>query len=82
MLYKGLKDATSKPTNDIASPNRRTGNYDFLAFQTPLAGIDIFKPNFFLQTIRDWNYLTNSLISASECAEHSVTDLISIVRAI
>ena len=32
-------------------------------------------------TIRDWNSLTDSLISASECAEDSVTKFISLVRA-
>ena len=52
-----------------------------LAFQTPLAGTNIYKPSFFPQTIRDWNSLTDSLISASECAEDSVTKFTSLVRA-
>ena len=32
----------------------------------------IYKSNFFPQTIRDWNPLTDSLISAAEGAEDSV----------
>ena len=35
---------------------------------------------FFSQTIRDWNFLTDSLISASECAEDSDTKFTSLVR--
>ena len=36
---------------------------------------DIFKSSFFPQIIRDLNSLTDNLISASECAEGSVTKL-------
>ena len=68
MLYKGLKGAASIPTNDLVPPIRRTRNHHSLAFQIPMAGTDIYKSSFFPQTIRDWNLLTDSLISASECA--------------
>ena len=81
MLYKDLKDAASIPTDDLVPPNRRTRNHHSLAFQTPLAGTDIYKSSFFPQTIRDWNSLTDSFISASECAEDSVTTFTSLVRA-
>ena len=47
----------------------------------PLAGTDIYKSSFFPQTVRDWNSLTDSLISASECAEDSVAKFTSLVRA-
>ena len=67
MLYKGLKGAASLPTNDLVPPIRHTRIHHSLAFQTPLAGTDINKSIFFPQTIRDWNSLTDSLISASEC---------------
>ena len=67
MFYKGLKGAASIPTNDLVPPIRHTRNHHFLAFQTPLAGTDIYKSSFFPQTIRDWNSLKDSLISASEC---------------
>ena len=73
MLYKGLKGAASIPTNDLVPPIRRTRNHHSMAFQIPMARTDIYKSSFFPQTIRDWNLLTNSLISASECAVHSVT---------
>ena len=81
MLYKRLKGAASIPTNDLAPPNRCTRNHYSMAFQTLLVGTDIYKSSFFPQTIRDWNSLTDSLISASECAEDSVTKFSSHVRA-
>ena len=46
-----------------------------------MAGTDIYKSSFFPQAIRDWNLLTDSLISASECAVDSVTKFTSLVRA-
>ena len=81
MLYKGLKGAASIPTNDLVPPIRRTKNHHSLAFQIPMAGTDICKSSFFPQTIRDWNSLTDSLISASERAVDSVTKFTSLVRA-
>ena len=80
MLYKCLKGAASISTDDQVPPNRFTRNHHSLAFQTPLAGTDIYKSSFFPQTIRDWNSLTDSLISASECAENSITTFTSLVR--
>ena len=62
-------------------PIRRTRNNHSLVFQIPLSGTDIYKSRFFPQTIRDWNSLTKSLISASECAVDSVTKFTSLVRA-
>ena len=81
MLYKGLKGAASIPTDDLVPLIRHTRNHHSLEFQTPFAGTDIYKSSFFPQTIRDWNSLTDSLISASECAEDSVTKFTSLVRA-
>ena len=81
MLYKGLKGAASIPTNDLVSPIRHTMTPHSLEFQTPLAGTDIYKSSFFPLTIRDWNSMTDSLISASECAEDSVAKFTSLVRA-
>ena len=81
MLYKGLKGAASIPTNDLVLPIRRTRNHHSLAFQIPMAGTDIYKSSFFPQTIRDWNLVTDSLITASECAVDSVTKFTSLVRA-
>ena len=36
MLYKGLKDAASIPTNDLVPPIRHVRKDHSLAFQTPL----------------------------------------------
>ena len=83
MLYKGLKGAASIPTNDLVPPIRHTRNHHSLAFQIPMSGTDtcIYKSSFFPQTIRDWNLLTDSLISDSECAVDSVTKFTALVRA-
>ena len=78
---KGLKGAASIPTDDLVLPNRHTRNNHSLAFQTPLTGTDIYKSSNFYQTITNLNSLTDSLISASECAEDSVTKFTSLVRA-
>ena len=56
-------------------------NHHSLAFQIPMARTDIYKSSFFPQTIRRWNLLTASFISASECAVDSVTKFTSLVRA-
>ena len=81
ILYKGLKGVASIPTSDLVSPSRRTRNHHSLAFQISLARINIYKSSFFPQTIRDWNSVTDSLISAAECAEDPVTKLTSLVTA-
>ena len=81
MFYKGLKGASSIPTNDLVPPIRRTKNHYSLAFQIPVAGTDLYKSSFFPQTIRDWKSPTDSLISVSECAVDSVTKFTSLVRA-
>ncbi|MEW8548093.1 MAG: hypothetical protein AB2693_31710, partial [Candidatus Thiodiazotropha sp.] len=51
LFYKGLKGAASIPVNDLV-PSKQAHS---LAFQTPLAGTDIYKSSSFPQTIRDWN---------------------------
>ena len=81
MLYKGLKDVASKPTDGLVPPKRRTRNHHSLAFQTPLAGTDIYKSSSCPQTIRDWRSVTYSLISASTYAKDSVAKFTSLVRA-
>ena len=51
------------------------------AFQTLFGNTDIYKSSFFPQTIRDWNSLTDSLLSAAEGAEDSVAKFTSLLRA-
>ena len=81
MLYKGLKGAASIPTNDLVPPIRHVRNHHSLAFQTPFANTDIYKCSFLPQTIRDWNSLTDTFLSAAEGAEDSVAKFTSLVRA-
>ena len=80
-LYKGLKDATNIPTNDLVPPIRHVRKHHSMAFQTPFANTDIYKSSFFPQTITDWNSLTDSLLSAAEGAEDSVAKSTPLVRA-
>ena len=41
----------------------------------------IFMFSFFSKTLRHWNSLTDSLISASECADDLVPEFTSVVKA-
>ena len=81
MLYKGLKGAASLPTNDLVLPIRHVRKHHCLAFQTPFANTGIYKCSFFPQNIRDWNSLTDTLLSAAKGAEDSVAKFIPLVRA-
>ena len=73
MLYKGRKGAASISTTDLVPPVRHTGKHQSLTLHTHLANTDTYKCSFFPQTIRDWNSLTDSLISATQCVEDSIT---------
>ena len=46
LLYIGLKDAASIPTDDLI-PTRRSRNHHSLTFQTPATRTDIHKGSFF-----------------------------------
>ena len=81
LLYKGLKGKASVPTDDLIPKTRRCRNQHSMAFQTPIANIDIYKGSFFPQTIRDWNALPDPLISSAEDAEDCVAKFTSLVRA-
>ena len=81
LLYKGLKGKASVPTDDLIPKTRRARNQHSMAFQTPIANIDVYKGSFFPQTIRDWNALPDSLILSAEDAEDCVGKFTSLVRA-
>ena len=68
LRYKGLKDKASQPTDDLIPKTMRGKNQHSVAFQTHIANTDVYEGNFFLQTIRDWNALPDSLISSAEDA--------------
>ena len=83
LLYKSLKlkGKASVPTDDLIPKARSCRNQHSMAFQTPIANIDVYKGSFFPQTIRDWNALLDSLISSTEDAEDCVAKFTSLVRA-
>ena len=61
LLYKGLKGKARIPTDDLIPKTRRGRNQHSLAFQIPSASQDVYKYSFFLQTVRDWNDVPESL---------------------
>ena len=80
LLYKGLKGKVSVPTDDLIHKTRRCRNQHAMTYQTPIANADAYKSSFFfLQTIRDWNALPESLISSAEDAEVCVAKFTSLV---
>ena len=81
LLYTGLKGKVRIPTDDVMPKTRRSRNQHSLAFQISSASKGVYKYSVFLQTIRDWNDLPQSLISSSELSDDSVSKFISLVRA-
>ena len=81
LLYKCLKGKAKLPIDDLIPKTRRGRNQHSLAFQIPSASKDVYMYSFFPQTIRDWNDLTESLISSSELSDDSVSKFTSLVRA-
>ena len=61
LLYKGLKGKARIPTDDHIPKARRCRNSHSKAFQLPSASVKAYKCSFFLQTIRDWNDLPDTL---------------------
>ena len=80
-LYKGLKSAASILTNGLVPTIKHVRKHHSLAFQIPFANIDIYNSSFSPRTIRNWNSLTDSLLSAAEGSEDSVAKFTSLVRA-
>ena len=82
MLYKGLTGAASIPTNDLVPPQLGMSEITTLwHFKPPLLILTFTSAASFPQTIRDWNSLTDTLLSAAEGAEDSVAKFTSLVRA-
>ena len=81
LLYKGLKGAACIPTDDLIPPIRCSKNHQALTFQTPATRTDIYKGSFFPQTIRDWNALSDLIITSAEGAEDGMARFTSPVRA-
>ena len=51
-----------------------------MVFQIPSASKDAYKIASFLQTIRDWNDLPDSLIASAEMSDDCVSKFTSLVR--
>ena len=66
LLYIILKGKASLPTGNLIPLTRRGRNHHSLSFQALIAGTDIYKGSFSPQTIRDWNAITESVISSAE----------------
>ena len=76
-----MKGKASIPTEDLSHLVRRCRNHHSMAYQVPIANIDIYKCRFFPKTIKDWNALPDSLISSAEGVEDGVAKFTSLVRA-
>ena len=80
LLYKGLKGKDRIPTGDLIPKTMRCRNQHSMAFQLPSASVEAYKCSFFPQTIMDWNFLPDSLISSTELSDDCVS-FSSLVRA-
>ena len=69
---KKVCEVKSKIMQMILSQNRRCRNQHSVAYQNCYACKDAYKKCFSPQTIRDWNYLPDSLISAAELSDGGV----------
>ena len=78
---KKVCEVKSKFMQMTLSKNRRCKNPHSMAYQISYASIDVYKKSFSPQTIRDWNYLPNSLISAAELSDNCVSEFASLLRA-
>ena len=63
---KKVGEVKSKFMQMTLSQNRHCRNQHSMAYQISHASKDAYKKRFSPQTIRDWNYLPDSLISAAE----------------
>ena len=83
LLYKCQKCQASIPKVDLIPKPRhdREQHFDSVVFQTPIASTDAYKGNFFPQTIKDFNAISDFLISSAEVAEDCAAKFTSLVRA-
>ena len=81
LLNKGLKGKARIPTDDLIPKTRCCRNSHSKTFQLPSASIEVYKCNFFTQTIRDWNDLPDSLFSTVEMSDDCVTKFASLVHS-
>ena len=75
---KKVCEVKSKFMQMTLSQNRRARNQHSMANQISYASKDAYKKSFSPQTIRDWNYLPDSLISAAELSDNCISKFTSI----
>ena len=80
LLFKGLKGKASVPTDDLIPKTRRCRNQHSMAFQTPIANIDVIKVTS-SPRLSGIGMPSPSLISSAEDAEDCVAKFTSLVRA-
>ena len=78
---KKVCEVKSKFMQMTLSQNRRCRNQHSMAHQISYASKDAYKKSSSPQTIRDWNYLPDSLISAAELSDNCVSKFTSLLRA-
>ena len=78
---KKVCEVKSKFMQMTLSQNRRCRNQHSMASQISYASKDANKKSFSPQTVRDWNYLPDSLISAAELSDNCVSKFTSLLGA-
>ena len=78
---KKVCEVKSKFMQMTLPQNRRCRNQHPMAYQISYASKDAYKKSFSPQTVRDWNYLPDSLISAAELSDNCVSKFTSFLRA-
>ena len=63
------------------SQNRRCRNRHSMAYQIIYANKDAYKTSFSPKTMRDWNYLPDSLICAAELSDNCISKFTSLLTA-
>ena len=81
LLNIGLNGKVGIPTDDLIFKIRHSRNQHSMTFQIPSATIDAYKNNFFPRTIRDWNDLSDSLMSSAELSDDFVSKFTSLIRS-
>ena len=78
---KKVCEVKSKFMQMSLSKNRHCRNQHSMAYQISYASIDVYKKSFSPKSIRDWNYLLDSLISAAKVLDNCVSKFTSLLRA-
>ena len=75
---KKVHEVKSKYMQMTLSQNRRCRNQRSMAYLISYASNDAYKKSFSTQTIKDWNYLSDSLISAAVLSDNCVSNFTSL----